>query len=100
MTKRQTKKEKMCEYFHATDLYNCPSCHKELRNFDAERRAVIDGIPRERKQLFLDYLKEGNIGQAVERIDSSKEFDSGIWFQIVSDQIVTHKYETFNPNLI
>jgi hypothetical protein len=90
------KLNKMCEYFHTTNLYTCPQCKKELRNYMQELKAKIETIPKERKQLFLDYLKEGNVGQAVERIDPKKEFDCSVWFQIISDQITVHKYETFN----
>lgn len=90
------KLNKMCEYFHATDLYTCPKCNKELRSYVGELRAKIDSIPKERKQLFLDYLKEGNIGQAVARIDPDKEFESNVWFTIISDQIDVHRYETFD----
>lgn len=84
----------MCEYFHSTNLFKCPSCRKELRNYMQELKDKVSTIPKERKQLFLNYLKEGNIGQAVARIDPDKEFESVVWFQIVSDQITINQYET------
>ena len=89
----------MCEYFHKTDLYDCPKCGKKLRDFKAELRAKVDAVPREVKQKFVDYLREGNIGQAIEKIDPEHKIEDIVWFNIVSDQIEVHRYETFNPTV-
>jgi len=52
----------LCKYFHSTDLYKCPKCKKELRNFQAELRAKVDAVPLKRKQEFINNLQKGNVG--------------------------------------
>lgn len=85
-------KKKQCEYFHATNLYDCPSCGIKLRDFNKELRVKVDAVPKETKQKFVDFLKEGNVGSAIKKIDPNGETDSLIWFTIVSDQIRSMEY--------
>lgn len=91
------KLNKMCQYFHSTELYSCPKCGIELRNFMQEIRDKVKLVPIELKQKILDVLKEGkNIGQAIEIVDPDKKYESIIWFNVISDQIEEHRYQTFN----
>lgn len=80
----------MCERFHATDLYTCPKCNCELRNFKKELRAKVDAVPIEIKQKILDNLKTMNVGDAIKA--SGFEGESLVGFTIVSDQIETSSY--------
>jgi hypothetical protein len=95
--KYMRKLNKVCEYLHATDLYDCPKCKKELRNFKAELQAKIDAVPIELKQKFLDYLKAGkNVGEAMFETDPLTKFENIVWYNIVGNQIENHSYQTFN----
>lgn len=90
------KLNKLCAYFHSTELYDCPKCGIKLRDFQAELRAKVDAIPREKKQELLDYLKEGNVGYAIAKVDPKREVESLVWHTIIADQIEHHGYHTFN----
>jgi hypothetical protein len=89
------KLNKLCAYFHSTDLYSCPKCGIQLRDFKAELRAKVDAIPKERKQELLDHLKDGNVGYAISKVDPNREVDSLIWYTIIGDQIESYDYFNF-----
>lgn len=90
------KLNKLCEYFHKTDLFDCPHCGKKLRDYYAELKAKVDAVPIELKQIFLDHLKNKNVGDAMKATDPNSKYESVVWYKIVSDQIDTHTYQTFN----
>lgn len=78
------KLNKLCAYFHTTDLYTCPKCHKELRNYMQELRAKVDVVPLDVKQTIINGLHEGlNVGQALDLVDVERE----VGYQIISDNI-------------
>ena len=91
------KLNKLCEYFHATDLYSCPKCGKELRNFKAELQAKIDLVPLELKQTILDHLKNHkNVGEAMKLTDPDEKYENIVWYNIIGNQIENYPYQTFN----
>lgn len=86
--------KKLCKLFHETNLYDCPSCGKQLRNFQAELRAKIDAVPLEIKQRIIDGLHNGlNVGQAIEASGLKEiESDSLVGYTIVSDNINSYEF--------
>lgn len=90
------KLNKQCEYFHSTTLYDCPKCGKKLRDFYVELKAKVDAVPLELKQIFLDHLKDKNVGDAMKATDPDGKYENIIWYNIVGNQIETMSYSTFN----
>lgn len=87
----------LCIYFHSTDLFDCPKCGKKLRDFYAELKFKCDAVPKELKQEFLNFLKDGkNIGDAIIAIDPQSKYEDIVWFNIFGNQIENHGYKTFN----
>lgn len=87
---------RICKELHATDLYDCPKCGVKLRDFRQELRVKVDAVPIEKKQQLLNELKSHNVGEAIKIVDPQSEIDDLVWFTIISDQIETHEYSTFN----
>lgn len=89
----------VCEYFHATTLYECPKCGKKLRDFQAELQAKVDAVPFDRKVAFLRFLKEGRfVKEAIDLADPNGDFETIVWYNIIKNQIESHEYKTFNFN--
>lgn len=91
------KLNEMCKYFHATDLYICPKCRCELRNYMQELQAKCAAVPIEIKQKYLDILKDGKtIGEAISGADPESKYPTEVWHQIVANQIEVTKQHIFN----
>ena len=93
------KKDRMCEEFHKTHLYDCPSCGIKLRDFQQELRDKVDAVPKELKQQFIDELKNGNVGYARNKVDPDEKYEFLTWATILSDQIQVHTYEILNEEV-
>lgn len=97
-TKTMKRLNKLCAYFHSTNLYDCPKCKVKLRDFHAELRAKVDAVPVERKQALIDAFKDGHtVGEAIAIVDPNNEIEFIVWSNIIRDQIEKNEYMTFNP---
>ena len=83
---------KLCKYFHETTLFSCPKCGKKLRDFQQELRDKVDAVPKELKQKFIDELKNGNVGYAMNQVDPDKKYENIIWYTVLNDQIGAYHY--------
>lgn len=92
------KLRKLCVYFHATNLYTCPNCGCELRNFQKELRAKVDAVPIEIKQKILDGLKTMNVGDSIKASGFDGEFL--VASTIIADQIETSTYSWLREKAI
>lgn len=91
------KLNKMCQYFHATDLYDCPKCGAKLRDYKQELLEKCKLVPIELKQTLLDNLKQGmTVGEAIKSVDPDEKHEHIVWTQIIADQIEVSKYYSFN----
>ena len=101
-----TTKEKKCLLLDKHEdmgkrVGKCVFCKVKIGlSFKEREQKKVDAIPLKKKQEFLDALKENNVGDAIKKVDPNKEHESSAWFNVLSQNITTHKYHAINEKAI